>query len=251
MKSTPMAFSDSKLGAMVAPEEIDIRDYQVIPFKGRLKQLTGMTHTPFKMIHLHQDNRKINIQVHFIPEERKAYINRMVYEEYRSEIEAYFSSKEKEKSSILVSNVEEENVATEHNPQASHNYYLESEASKDQRDNEIGAEENKNKKGQSLKDYLLSDFGDHEYKRKSIIDIYCYNRDYYVSLKRGKKVKSAAVAFFDWSCALLEEAQEIPTEAFRKLKYAEIVDEYLKNHYDNMPAGHLKKKKKKSTEKGF
>lgn len=249
MKGTPMVSSDLMLRAMVAPEEIDIRDYQVIPFKGRLKQLTGMTHTPFKMIHLHQDNRKINIQVHFIPEERKAYINRMVYEEYRSEIEAYFSSKEKEKPSDLGSNVNEENSVTGHSPQAFQNYSQESAAGKDQADNELCTEDNKSKKGQGLKDYLLSDFGDHEYKRKSIIDIYCYNRDYYVSLKRGKKVKSAAVAFFDWSCALLEEAQEIPTEAFRRLKYAEIVDEYLKNHYDNMPAGHLKAPKKKSTEK--
>ena len=96
MKSTPMAFSDSKSGAMVAPEEIDIRDYQVIPFKGRLKQLTGMKHTPFKMIHVLYDKRKITIQVFYLKKEQKVYINDMIYEKYKSEITAYFAVEAKE-----------------------------------------------------------------------------------------------------------------------------------------------------------
>lgn len=58
MTNIPPGFTDLTLRAMAKPEEIDIKNYEIIPFKGKLKKLTGREHTPFKMIHVLYDKRK-------------------------------------------------------------------------------------------------------------------------------------------------------------------------------------------------
>ena len=43
--------------------------------------------------------------------------------------------------------------------------------------------------GEDLKEYLLSDFGDHKYRRKSIIEIHFYDLTYFNSLKKAGKIR--------------------------------------------------------------
>lgn len=231
MTNIKPGFTELTLRAMAKPEDIDIRDYMVIPFKGKLKMLTGVKHTPFKMIHIVHDKRKISIQVFFLKDKRKAYISDMIYEQYKSEINTYFSAEFRENIHAL-----NNSDADKHNDSL-----FQTDETSDvllgkrwiKTNPEKGVVKRGGKRvlrGQELKDYLLSDFGDRDYKRKSIIDIYSYNRDYFISLKREKKIEQEAIDFFTNSCFLLEEAQKIPTEAFRKLKYDEIVSEYVKDH---------------------
>lgn len=175
MKSTPKGFTDLMMRSMVVPEEVDIRNYQVISFKGKLKKLTGTKNTPYKMISLPCNSRVITIQVFFIKEERKAFINKLIYEKYRSEIANYFSSKPEEKPAALVNNNNGEKKFTDHNPQTNDKDKDSQECEYDKKHIEStnDAGNYSNIKWQHLRDYLLSDFGERKYKRKSIIDIYC------------------------------------------------------------------------------
>ena len=232
MTNISPSFTELSLRAMVKPEEIDIRKYEVIPFKGKLKLLTGLKHTPFKMIHFPNDKRKIAIQVFYLKEEQKAYINDMIYEKYKSEIATYFTVDSKE--IVITSNdgnagnsIIESHLQIDKGREGVHRGRRNI---KENETKDITTPKEPASVKQKLKKYLLSDFGDHKYKRKSLIEIYFYDRNHFISLKRGKRIKKEAIDFFNHSCFLLEEAQKIPTEAFRKLRYDEIVSEYIKDH---------------------
>lgn len=234
MTNIPPGFTDLTLRAMAKPEEIDIKNYEIIPFKGKLKKLTGREHTPFKMIHVIYDKRKITIQVFYLKEEQKVYINDIIYEKYKSEITAYFAVEAKEgvvTSNVgsIVNSIEDNSLRINKSEEEVQNG---EHSVKEAEPKRIIYEKGSVSEGLKIKEYLLSDFGDHNYRRKSIIDIYFYNRDHFIALKREKKIKKEAIDFFNHSCFLLEEAQKIPTEAFRKLRYDEIVSGYIKDHYE-------------------
>lgn len=163
----------------------------------------------------------------------------MIYEKYKSEITAYFAVEAKE--GVVTSNVGSTANSIEDNflriNKSEEEVQNGENSAKDAEPKKIIYEKGSVSEGLKIKEYLLSDFGDHNYRRKSIIDIYFYNRDHFIALKREKKIKKEAIDFFNHSCFLLEEAQKIPTEAFRKLRYDEIVSGYIKDHYEtNSPA---------------
>lgn len=83
--------------------------------------------------------------------------------------------------------------------------------------------------GEDLKEYLLSDFGDHKYRRKSIIEIHFYDLTYFNSLKKAGKIRQEAIEFFKKEESALRNAEEISVDAFRNLKYEEIVSNYVKD----------------------
>lgn len=202
----------------------DIRDYTLIPFTGKLKLITGRKHTPNKLIHVRCANKDVAIQVFFLEEERKVFVNQMMYDQYQEGIEKYFISDMRDSTVISKNEIKAGRSNTSFLDDEKQKILKEKDNINENIENESGSEK------KNLKNYLLSDFGDYDFKRKSIIEIYCYDRNHYESLQRKKKIKREAVEFLDYSCLLLEEAQKIPTEAFRRLKYEEIVDDYIQKH---------------------
>ena len=179
MTNIPPGFTDLTLRAMAKPEEIDIKNYEIIPFKGKLKKLTGREHTPFKMIHVLYDKRKITIQVFYLKEEQKVYINDMIYEKYKSEITAYFAVEAKEgvvtpNDGSTVNSIEDNSLRINKSEEEVQNG---EHSVKEAGPKKIIYVKGSVSEGLKIKEYLLSDFGDHNYRRKSIIDIYFYNRD--------------------------------------------------------------------------
>ncbi len=79
----------------------------------------------------------------------------------------------------------------------------------------------------NLKDYLLDDFRDTKYKGNSIIDIFVGYRKYYNSLVKEGFVRDDAKTFLKRKEIPIKNAQSISVYAFRKLKYEQIIDEYV------------------------
>lgn len=78
-----------------------------------------------------------------------------------------------------------------------------------------------------IKSYLMSDYGDSKYKRHSLIEIYVKDIKYYDALVKKHLVKEEAVLFFKKKDVDLRTASVISINAFRKLKYELIIDNYL------------------------
>lgn len=220
--------------AMVAPTRIDIRGFKLIPFSGKLSRLTAKKHMPSKMIHIKVGKKEKRIQVFYDIESRKAYVTDMLYESYMTQLEEYFSkwidlpvseSVEVNKKSLVGnSSQQKENDSTQNN--AKGNDSSKNKANDSQEESKENAKGTK-LSGKELKDYLTSDFGDHKYKRKTLIEIYSCDREYYNLLKKSGKINEGALWFFEIKKKALKEAVSIPTDAFRNLKYAEIVDNYV------------------------
>ena len=224
MNKKPFEFDELMLRAMNVPEEVDIRGFELIPFSGKLHSLIGIKNVPSKMVSIKEKKKKRKIQVFYVKEDRKAYVQVLQYEKYKEQIDRYFSEKIEIMNSV---DIKSNNaglkrdilVANKQNDVTSENK-TEAENAKIQKSIKLS--------GKELKEYLVGDFGDHKYRRKSIIEIYLRDKDYFNGLRKAGKINLGALRFIDLNADSLNSAYMIPTEAFRNLKYAEIVDEYIK-----------------------
>lgn len=86
-----------------------------------------------------------------------------------------------------------------------------------------------------LKSYLLGDFKNNKHKSISLIDLYTSDFKYYSSLEQKHLIPEEAVRFFRENGNAVKTAANIPTDAFRKLKFELIIDEYLKSRTGTEP----------------
>ena len=82
-------------------------------------------------------------------------------------------------------------------------------------------------RGHELKAYLMSDLNNNKYKNMSLVELYASDTKYYMTLERRHLIDEAAISFFKEKGNVIRAAGSIPTVAFRKLKYEQIIDEYL------------------------
>lgn len=78
-----------------------------------------------------------------------------------------------------------------------------------------------------LKSYLMSDFSNNKHKSISLIELYASDTKYYSSLEKKNLIEDEAMLFFYEKGNEILTASSIPTEAFRKLRYELIIDEYI------------------------
>ena len=78
-----------------------------------------------------------------------------------------------------------------------------------------------------LKSYLMEGFRIQNHKRISLIEIYIFDHKSYMSLAKHNRIKQDAITFFVKKGMKFDQPQKIPNEAFRKLQYEMIIDEYL------------------------
>ncbi len=233
MKREYPELSELMIRAMKPPEEVNIRRFELIPFTGKLSKLTGMKHMPFKTISIKDGNKQKKIQVFFNRTNKKAYVQEILVERYKKQLEVYFLNKQnmlsdgenksiseeaKNKNKEIIFGKSQSNFDINEEKAITDNHFKTKNA-KDTNITELSSKE--------LKKYLISDFGDHTYKRSSIIEIYSYDIAYFNSLKSAGRIRQEALKFFDERAVLLEEANLIPTSAFRKLKFEQIVDDYI------------------------
>lgn len=78
-----------------------------------------------------------------------------------------------------------------------------------------------------LKSYLLSNFHDKKYKGKSLIYLFVNEKKHYESMVKEKLIHETAISFLKKYEKELNDAEIIKNEAFRKLRYEVLIDEYL------------------------
>ena len=83
-----------------------------------------------------------------------------------------------------------------------------------------------------LKSYLMEGFRIQNHKRISLIEIYVFDHKSYMSLAKHNRIKQDAITFFYEKGDEIRSATKIPNEAFRKLQYEMIIDEYLESERD-------------------
>ena len=81
--------------------------------------------------------------------------------------------------------------------------------------------------GFDLKTYLMSDFSNNKHKSISLIELFASDRKYYTTLVERHLIEDEAAKFFQMKGDDVREAESITTDAFRKLKYELIIDEYM------------------------
>ena len=213
MKTSNEKTHEQSSGSFINPFAPDIKSYRLIPYKGKLKELVGDAKLPFTNISIKSvsKNREIHLIVSYDEVQKCAYINEPAYEKYRTQLDSYFS----ERSSPTISKNETDDLS-KFSSQIS-------EVKKDNTElNERSSESaNKNKddrttdlielKDQALKEYLLSDFGDYKYKRKSIVEIFFLDDEYFKSLKKSGQIREEAITFFEKEGDLIKEAESIPS----------------------------------------
>lgn len=79
-----------------------------------------------------------------------------------------------------------------------------------------------------LKKYILSDFRDEKHKRDSLVDIFRKDRKGFQQLKKEHKIRPDVEVFFSKCERRLNAAESISVDAFRRLKYEQIIEEYVK-----------------------
>lgn len=229
MKTSNGKIHEQSSGPFTNPFAPDIRSYRLIPYTGKLKQLVGDTKLPFTNILIKSDSKKreISLIVSYDEVKKCVYIYKPHYEKYRVQVDSYFSKKidsTSSKNEIVDMSISSSQITKEKSDYADiHEKNSESD--------------NKNKvnrpdalaelKGESLKDYLLSDFGDHKYKRKSIVEIFFLDDAYFKSLQKSGQIRKEALIFFEKEGVLIKEAESIPTDGFRRLRFEGIVISYL------------------------
>ena len=102
-------------------EDIDIKDYQLKVFDGKLKTITGTTNVPFKPFCVTDGNKEKTIQIFFLTEKKTAFITDFCYEKYKEQIDTYFAGKtEKFKTDTnnpfdaILDNIAENGLTIEH-----------------------------------------------------------------------------------------------------------------------------------------
>lgn len=82
-------------------------------------------------------------------------------------------------------------------------------------------------RGSDLKTYLMSGFSNNKYKSMTLVELYASDTKYYIALERRQLIDNEAISFFHEKGNDIRNAGNIPTDAFRKLKYEQIIDDYL------------------------
>ncbi len=100
-----------------------------------------------------------------------------------------------------------------------------------------------------LKTYLLSRFENQKYKNISLVELYVSDIQFFKTLERECKIEVAAMTFFRHKGKELLNAEKIPMEAFRKLKYEWIINDYLSTRQEKgkTPANETAKTENKGT----
>ena len=83
-----------------------------------------------------------------------------------------------------------------------------------------------------LKSYLMKDFSNNKYKSISLIELYASDYKYFVALEKKHLIADEAMQFFREKDAAIKATKMIPSYAFRKLRYEQIIDDYLDNKND-------------------
>ena len=78
-----------------------------------------------------------------------------------------------------------------------------------------------------LKSYLMKDFSNNKYKSISLIELYASDYKYFVALEKKHLIADEAMQFFREKDAAIKATKMIPSYAFRKLRYEQIIDDYL------------------------
>ncbi len=87
---------------------------------------------------------------------------------------------------------------------------------------------------ETLEKYLMFDFGDRQHKKKSLIEIYVSDREFYKLLVENNRISTDVEMFFKLRGGDLVKAyKSTPVEAFQIVKYGEIVDRYLNSYNPN------------------
>lgn len=86
-----------------------------------------------------------------------------------------------------------------------------------------------------LRTYLMSDFSNNKHKKISLIELYSSDNKYYSTLVQKHLIEDEAMKFFQEKGDEVREAENIPTEGFRKLRYELIILNYLRerDNHDN------------------
>lgn len=79
----------------------------------------------------------------------------------------------------------------------------------------------------NLKEYLMVDFENQKYKHISLIDLYVSDYKYFNILKNKNLIEDKAIQFFQKKGTEINNAESIPIQAFRELKYEEIISDFI------------------------
>lgn len=74
-------------------EKIDIKEYQLFIFEGKLKSVIGSTHVPARTISVRDGNKNKTIQIFVDENTKSAYIVDFYYDKYKAQIDPLFNSK--------------------------------------------------------------------------------------------------------------------------------------------------------------
>lgn len=230
MKTSNGKNHEQSAGASTNPFAPDIRSYRLIPYTGKLKKIVGDIKLPFTNISIKSDSKRkeIHLIVSYDEVQKCVYIYEPHYEKYKLQVDGYFSKKSG--SSISKNKTNDLSNSSFQNTEAIiDNAEVHEKSSEHDFNNKVnGTDDFAEMMGESLRDCLLSDFGDHKYKRKSIVEIFFLDDVYFKTLLKSGQIKKEAIKFFEKEGDLIKEAESIPTDGFRRLRFEEIVSAYLR-----------------------
>ena len=82
--------SDCTLNNKDSQNDIDLSDFQLIPYRGKLKKYTNIKNMPVIHIHIISGEKEKMIPVYYLEEIRCAYISEATYNKHKNEIDAFF-----------------------------------------------------------------------------------------------------------------------------------------------------------------
>ena len=229
MKTSDEKIYVQSINDLRTPDAPDLRLYRLIPYAGKLNKLTGDIKLPFTTISVTSatKSKKIQLVISYDIRHRCAYINESNYKKYQSQVDAWFlTSTVPSISRSETDNVGNSSLETEENDRNT-KVTEKSIVNPSNNGQTLDTDASEELKGEGLKAYLLSDFGDHNYKRKSIVEIFFIDGGHFNSLKKSGKIRKEALMFFDKNGALIKEAESIPTDGFRRLRFEGIVTSYV------------------------
>lgn len=103
----------------VLENTVDVQQYKLVPYSGKLKKITTMKHIPTIHISINSANGEKKIPVCYFVDERCAYIPEATYKKYENVLNSYFSSDKNDEfiDTVLVEeqekNVEAKEAASE------------------------------------------------------------------------------------------------------------------------------------------
>lgn len=80
-----------------------------------------------------------------------------------------------------------------------------------------------------LKKYILTDFRDEKHKYASLMDIFRNDYPYFKELKKNHKICPDVLQFFSKCKGQLNAAESIRVDAFRNLRYEQIIKDYVED----------------------